>query len=470
MKMKLIDSNQQIEAAQRVNSSFRDPGAQVYELNGVIYREIYESSHPDYLKLMSSGLYDALSSRGLLIKHEEVGHERALNPHAKVIIKPEIIPFISYPYEWSFSQLKDAALLTLEIAKTAIEYGMILKDASAYNIQFYRGKPVLIDTSSLTIYEEGTPWIAYNQFCRHFLAPLALMANKDVRLNCLCKQFIDGIPLDLASTLLPSRTKLSLSLFIHIHVHARAQQKFSDSAQKVTSKQNISKVGLLGLLDSLTSAINKQRWKPIKTEWSDYYTQTNYTDKAAEHKSQVIEQYVNKAAAKAIWDLGANNGFYSRVAAKTGADVISFDIDPVAVESNYIKVKQEKNATILPLLQDLTAPSPNIGWSEGERDGFKERASPDLVMALALIHHLAISNNVPLTHIAELFSSLADYLIIEFVPKEDSQVQRLLSSRPDIFPTYHLEGFKSVFSNYYTIVDEVSLHDSQRTLFLMKRR
>lgn len=204
---------------------------------------------------MQSGLYDKLQSLNYLIPHHEVSIDFALDEHALVVLKPEKIAFISYCYEWSFSQFKDAALLTLAVAKLAIQYGMILKDASAYNIQFHQGKPIFIDTGSFTIYEEGTPWSAYNQFCKHFLAPLLLMAKVDIRLGISMKQYIDGIPLDFASQMLPFKSKLSPSIFAHIHAHAKLQQKYGDINTVKINKRKITKLGLLGLLDNLNSLI-----------------------------------------------------------------------------------------------------------------------------------------------------------------------------------------------------------------------
>ncbi|CAM4412716.1 MAG: hypothetical protein LEGION0403_FIIPPAGN_00935 [Legionella sp.] len=463
--------NQFLNKVEGHRSSFRDPCGQVYTLNGEIYRQITAAGYTDYQHLMTSGLYKDLQSKGYLIPHQEVALEFAFNQQAQMVLKPEEIGFISYCYEWSFSQFKDAALLTLEIAKRAIEYGMILKDASAYNIQFHHGKPIFIDTSSFALYKEGEPWVAYNQFCRHFLAPLLLMAKVDIRMGKLTQQYIDGIPLDLASKLLPFKSKFSFSIFAHIHAHAKVQQKYSNAANvKATRSQKISKINLLGLIDNLSSLIKKITWSPIKTEWGDYYNQTNYSDAATKHKAETVKELFLLSGARSAWDLGGNNGYYSRVIADAGANVICFDIDPMAVETNYQKIKKDKDQSILPLLQDLTNPSSSLGWQQTERDGLLERGGKvNLIMALALIHHLAISNNVPLEHIAEYFSGLGDYLLIEFVPKEDSQVQRLLASREDIFPNYQLESFRNTFSNYYTIVEERAIQETSRTLFLMKK-
>jgi len=462
--------NEESRKAERVSSSFRDPGGFVYRLNDTIYRQINPSGHDDYQQLMKSGLYERLTSLGYLVSHEEVDVNLAANNYAVVVLKPEKINFISYPYEWCFSQLKNSALLTLETAKIALDFNMLLKDATAYNVQFHHGRPIFIDTGSFEEYREGEPWVAYQQFCKHFLAPLALMSKKDIRLGLLTKEYIDGIPLDLTSWLLPFKSWFSLSLFAHIHAHAKTQAKYSNALQTATDDRKVSKMGLCGLLDNLGSLVNSLEWQFGKTEWGDYYSQTNYSDNATAHKTEIIHKFISNVKPAIVWDLGGNNGYYSRIAASTATEVISFDIDPVAVEKNYRKIVEENSKSILPLLLDLTNPSPAIGWANSERDSLQGRGPPDLIMALALIHHLAISNNVPLDRIAAYFSSLGEYLLIEFVPKEDTQVQRLLASRKDIFVEYNISAFKHAFSLYYDILNEASVKETHRCIYLMKRK
>jgi hypothetical protein len=292
-----------------------------------------------------------------------------------------LVDFISYPYEWCFSQLKDAALTTLRVQKVAMNYGMTLKDASAYNIQFHNGKPILIDTLSFEKYEEGTPWVAYRQFCQHFLAPLALMVYTDVRLSQLLKVYIDGIPLDLASILLPAKTKVKFSILMNVHLHAKSQKQYEDKPQN-TKNYHMSKRNLLALVDSLESAVKRMKWKAAGTEWGDYYSITNYTEQAFEEKKALVASYLEKAAPKVVWDLGANTGVFSRIASNRNIQTIAFDIDPVAVEKNYLYSKEHNENHILPLLLDLTNPSPAIGWANSERMSLMQRSKPDTVMAV----------------------------------------------------------------------------------------
>jgi hypothetical protein len=454
---------------EQLSASFRDPSGFLFTDSGILYRQINRSYSNDYTRLMDSGLYDKLVKVGLLIPHVESDQLPAESDTAFKIIQPERVPFISYPYEWSFSQLKDAALATLSIQKRAMKLDMSLKDASAYNIQFVRGKATLIDTLSFEIYKEGEPWVAYKQFCQHFLAPLALMSYRDVRLSQLLRVYIDGVPLDLASGLLPAKTKLNFGLLTHAHIHAGAQKKYSDKVV-VPHKGVMSKQALTGLIESLEHTIKKLTWKPAGTEWGDYYENTNYTDSAFEHKKQLVKEWSAEKNPALVWDLGGNTGVFSREAAASGAFTVSFDIDPAAVEQNYRTVKTKKEQNILPLVLDLTNPSPALGWDNRERDSFGARGPVDMALALAVIHHLAISNNVPLPQLARFFAAHCKWLVIEFVPKSDSQVQKLLTSREDIFPTYTREGFEAAFASCFAIHKCESVRDSERALYLMERK
>jgi S-adenosylmethionine/arginine decarboxylase-like enzyme len=458
-----------------LNASFRDPSGFLFTREGVLYRQVNRIYSEDYAHLMDSGLYARLVKTGLLIPHVESDSGQAFEPAdpnlAFRVIRPERIPFISYPYEWSFGQLKDAALATLSIQKRALKLDMSLKDASAYNIQFYAGKPTLIDTLSFETYKEGEPWVAYRQFCQHFLAPLALMAYRDVRLSQLLRVYIDGVPLDLASALLPARTRWNLGLTSHIHLHASAQKRYAEvDVAEARRGRKMTKEALSGLIESLQSTVRKLEWKPAGTEWADYYGANNYTDLAFEHKKVLVGDWLSKIEAKTVWDLGANAGIFSRVAVETGAYVIASDIDPAAVEVNYRLAKEKKEENLLPLVLDLTNPSPAIGWNNLERDSFLQRGPAHAILALALVHHLAISNNVPLARVAEFFAACGEWLIVEFVPKSDSQVQKLLRSRIDIFDEYNQAGFEKAFGQWYTIKEQSSVRDSERWLYLMRRK
>ena len=450
-------------------SSFRDPNGFIFFYNRSIHRQVNRIYKSSYDHLIDSDLYKTIVDTKLLIPHEEVVIDYEQSGNAYKIIKPEQILFISYPYEWCFSQLKDAALTTLKIQKQALDFGMSLKDCSAYNIQFRKGKPIFIDTLSFEKYRNGEPWVAYKQFCQHFLAPLALMSYRDIRLSQLLRIYIDGVPLDLASSILPLRSRFKLSMLSHIHLHAKSQNYFTNKTVNTKSRK-ISHQSFLGIIDSLESAIKKLNWQAKGTEWADYYEDTNYSSESHQHKKQIVSEFLDRINPESVWDLGANNGTFSRIASDRGIKTISFDLDPVAVEKNYIECVKKSETNILPLLLDLTNPNPGIGWENQERVSLLERGPTDTVFALALIHHLSISNNVPFDKISSFLRSICKSLIIEFVPKNDSKVQRLLSSREDIFPNYTKDLFESKFEKDFEIQNAIKIKDSNRTLYQMKRR
>ncbi len=454
-----------------VSGSFRDPTGFLFTDNRILYRQINPSGFDDYFLLRNSGLYQELTAAELLIPHEEISEYNQNSPPDQIVIKPEKVGFISYPYEWSFSQLKNAAQHTLKIQKIALQKGMSLKDCSAYNVQFLHGKPILIDTLSFERYREGEPWAAYRQFCQHFLAPLALMAYTDVRLSQFLRIYIDGIPLDLASKLLPKKTSLNFSLNVHIHIHAKSQARYSEKEiDRDKNHRQIKEHQLLGLVDSLASGINKLTWKPDQTDWAEYEKFHNYSPDALQHKSDLVAHYLSQTQSSLVWDMGANVGRFSRLASQQKIDTIAFDIDPGAVEVNYLQAVEDGDRHLLPLVADLTNPSPGLGWAHEERQSLLERGPADTVLALALIHHLAIGNNVPFNKLAEFFSRICKWLIIEFIPKHDPQVNRLLKVRQDIFSDYDQDHFLEEFCDYFELLTQQKIKDTDRVLFLLMNK
>jgi ribosomal protein L11 methylase PrmA len=332
-----------------------------------------------------------------------------------------------------------------------------------------KGRPVLIDTLSFEPYKPGEPWVAYRQFCQHFLAPLALMGRVDPGLLQLMRVYIDGIPLPLAAKLLPVRARLNLGLATHVSLHARFQRSHESTGARTTA--TVSRESLTALIDNLERTVSGMRLQSAsKTEWGDYYHNTNYSGASFKNKAAIVGELVCLAQPTTVLDLGANDGTFSRIAAESGAMVVSADIDPLAVEANYLKVKREHEERMLPLLVDLTNPSPDLGWANQERANFGKRARADMVLALALIHHLAISNNLPLGQVAQYFARLGDWLVIEFVPKGDSKVDTLLATREDIFPEYTVAGFEAAFGQEFEIREQRAVDGSERLLYLMKRK
>jgi hypothetical protein len=458
-----------MEGYYRQASSYRDPGGFLFFVEGELFCQVNKVYKDNYDHLKQSGLYEELVQSDLLIPHEEATI-RPRNPEqAYKVLKPTQPDFISYPYEWCFSQFKDASLLTLEIARKALDFDMLLKAASANNIQFQNCRPVWIDTLSFEKYQDGQPWGAYGEFCQHFLAPLALMAYQDVRLNQLLRIYLNGVPLDLAARLLPLRTRVKSGLLEHIHSHARNQRRDAGQSDGNDAEpRQMSKDALIGLIDSLESAIQRLSWNADGKDWIGYTDDATYTQEAIEHKKQLVSEFIEKASPDRVWDIGANFGEYSRLASNQGAITISFDNDPSAVDKNYRLCKEQDEILQLPLIMDLTNPSPGTGWMNQERMSFVERGPVDLVLALGLIQHLAITNNVPFMQVADFLSRMGKWLIIEFAPKQDLQVQRLLAPHEDSFEQYTRAQFEKALGEYFWMQEAREIKDSDRILYLLE--
>ena len=452
--------------------SFRDPAGFVYRQHGDLRRQVNLVYREHYDRLMSSGLYEELTGAHLLIPHEEL-EAAACDPGvAYKVIRPEPIEWISYPYEWTFSQLQDAALLTLEIQRRALRRGMTLKDCSAYNVQFHRGRPIFIDTLSFEVYREGSPWVGYRQFCEHFLAPLALMSLRDHRLNQLCRTNIDGIPLDLAVRLLPTRSRFRWGLLLHLHLHAGLQRSHADQAipRQDGGRLKMSLSAQLGLIDSLESAIRRLRWKPPGRGWASYNDDLPYSKGEFESKALLVRRFLEQTGANTAWDLGANTGFFSRIASALGLSTVAFDFDPACIERIYLENRQGGETRLLPLVLDLFNPSPGSGWFNRERASIFDRGSPDVVMALALIHHLAFTGNQPLENQAEFFRTLAPWLLVEFIPEADPQVQGLSARRLGVHHDYNQQAFEQCFTKHFSIIRAEAVTALGRRLYLLRRR
>lgn len=454
----------------RHEASFRDPAGYVFRKNGLIYRQVLRRHQTHYHHLFASGLYAKLVQDRLLIRHEEVLPFEQKEEYYKTLL-PDQIPFVSYPYEWCFSQLKEAALLTLRVQKEALRHNMSLKDASAYNIQFVGCRPVFIDILSFETHQEGKPWVAYRQFCQHFLAPLTLMSKRDIHLRKLLVTYLDGVPLSLATRLLPNRTWFNFGLLIHLHLHHKAQQKLSGSAgSRPGAASGMAEDALLQLADSLEATVSGLRWEPTDTEWADYYGQTNYGAAGMAGKETLVKRYLSQISSSSILDLGANQGNFSQLAAAFAPLTLAADLDPAAVEKHFLKLKDKRAEGIFPLLLDITNPSPAIGWNNQERVSFWDRVKADTILALALIHHLTIGNNVPLSVVAGFFADKCRHLIIEFIPKEDSQVQKMLMSREIGAMEYSVVHFEEAFAAYFAIREKEPIRGTERFMYLLQRK
>ncbi|MFO0956066.1 MAG: SAM-dependent methyltransferase [Isosphaeraceae bacterium] len=453
--------------------SFRDPAGFVFRRGDRVFRQINRAGREDLARLVDSGLYEDLAGAGLLIPHRAADVEPAEPESADSVIEPEPIGFIAYPYEWCFGQLKAAALLTLEIERRAVARGLSLKDASAYNVQFRGHRPVFVDTLSFEAYEPGRPWAAYRQFCQHFLAPLALMAKVDIRLGELLRSRIDGIPLDLAAKLLPVGARLRPSLLIHLVLHAGLQGKASARPAGPPAKSaTFGESAMLGLVENLKGAVESLRFDPGRKGWAAYEKEHTYTPESWEHKANFVASAVAASKPSTCWDLGANTGRFSRVVSGLGVPTWSFDFDPACVEWSYRESVRLDEANLVPLRMDLADPSPGGGWAHRERSSLLDRGPAGLVLALAVVHHLAIANNVPLPSIAGFLARAGRWAVVEFVPKSDPQARRLLSAREDIFVDYDEEGFRRALEPHFRVHrrEAVAVEGGERSLYLLERK
>ncbi|MEQ1935116.1 MAG: SAM-dependent methyltransferase [Fimbriimonadaceae bacterium] len=455
----------------RERSSFRDPGGFVYFRDGELYRQINRSYGETWNDVVNSGLYDSLRAAGAIVPYEQIELDLRADDDAVAVIKPKRLDFISYPYEWSFSRLKVAALHTLMIQREALNQGFSLRDATAYNIQFERGKPIHIDSLSFERRKPSSPWIAYGQFCRHFLAPLALQSCVDVSFGKMMQNHLDGYPLPFASRCLPSASRLNFGLLAHLHFHAKATVSPRNAARNSARKVQVSSEAILGIVDSLERTILKLKPPNRPSEWLDYYEDNSYDSEAFIRKQDIVRQMLTQIGvrAKSVWDMGANTGVFSEIAAQLGAKVIAWDSDPNAVDAAFKKWSPNQHG-IEALVQDFSNPSPRLGWAESERKSFGDRRGADVVMALALIHHLAISNQVPFGNVASWLGSLGRECVIEFVPKEDLQVQRLLQAREDIFVAYTEAEFEREFEGVFDLVERVPISGTGRIIYWWRRK
>jgi hypothetical protein len=445
-------------------SSYRDPSGFLFYRDGILYRQVNKVFAEDFDQFMSGGLYQSLTEKKLLVTHRDVDENLTGTSNWHRTIQPETIPFISYPYEWCFDMWKDAALTTLEAAREAMSKGMMLKDATAYNIQWHRGHMMFLDTLSFERYNPQQPWIAYRQFCEQFLAPLALMHYLQWPLSSLFLTYPEGLPLPLVKKLLPFRTRFNLHIFLHLHLQGTMSTKAS-TTQKASS---FSEKKLADLLRSLQTAVNSFSLNSRSGVWSDYYEEAGQRDDYLEQKEAIVERWTRDLPVQYAIDLGANEGRFSRLLAAQQKYVVSADFDHYSVNRLYLEIKKQNISNIHPVVLDLAHPSPAIGVNLEERASFIDRVPKGLVLALALVHHLAIGKNIPFGHIVRLVRSFGPWLLIEFIPKEDEKIATMLRDKKDIYEDYTQEAFLAAFSKEYNIVAQEEVSNSKRILYLMQ--
>lgn len=448
--------------------SFKDPDAYVLKKDGEFVRYIFLSYKEPYDHLMRSGLYDRLVKEQLLIPHREIESDSDDENVYKLIL-PQQLQFQSYPYEWSFIQWRKAILAFLKINQIALEYGMILKDASPFNFYLKSGKAILFDTTSFIFFKNNDPWLAYRQFCESFFSPLALMKYKGSDWAKFNTASLRGMPLKFISKQLGLRSWFNLSCLLHIHLHAYYDNK---KGSKFIHPKGFSTEQILQLFGMFISTIKS--WKQAHFfvgNWINYYQQDIESKNYLTDKQSIISEWLLQTKPGSVIDLGANTGLFSMLASKIAEQVIAAESDSTCVDQIELKIQQKKNQNITTLVIDLAETSPALGMLNKEYRPFIERGKSDLVMALALVHHLCIGKNLSMVHIAELFAQLSkQFAIVEFIPKTDNKVKLLLQSRQDIFSTYNEENFKASFYHFFDLIEERKIEDSDRILYLWKKK
>ncbi|WP_298761894.1 class I SAM-dependent methyltransferase [uncultured Psychroserpens sp.] len=452
----------------RHSSSFRDPSGFIFVDRGTVKRSISPLYFEQYNALKDSGFFKKLHHAGLLIMHNEIS-----TSDSEIVIEPEQISFFTYPYEWSFDMYKEAALLTLKIQKFALENEFSLKDASAFNVTFHKGRMVFIDTLSFDFYRENKPWRAYKQFISHFFGPLVLARYSGAESLKLMNTFIDGIPIKMLSSLLPYKTKLSPFLYSNIHLLAKYEDKHNEDYKGEFKAARLTKKAQLNIVKGLYDYIKKLSLNET-SEWGNYYDKTNYNDDAFDQKATIINGWMSTLNAKVIIDIGGNDGTFVRRIDHQIQEALVCDIDNNAVDANFRYTKQQKDRFMLPFIFDVLNPSANIGFNNKERDSFLKRIksyTPDVTMALAVIHHMTLSGNIPFEMSAQFFASFSKSLIIEFPQRDDSWVQRLLNTKDEFkshFDFYTIENFETSYSKYFSLVQKIKIENANRVMFMFK--
>lgn len=456
--------------------SFRDPRGSVYVDHGRVFRTVTQTGIADYLHVRDCGLYAKLISEKRLVGIEERDpSDSSLEwPGSSVaaVLEHPRIPMISYPYEWGFELLKKAAIFQLEVYLEALRYDVTLTDATAYNVQFVGTEPIFIDHLAFRKYVEGEYWMAHRQFCEQFLNPLLLRSRLGIAHNAWYRGALEGITTSELNALLPLHKKLSWNLLLHVVLQARFQTASLNRADrsKIRIDRRLPKASFERMLLGLRNWVGKLEPKgSAKSVWSDYANDNSYSSDAAEQKGQFICDFVSSARPQMIWDLGCNTGHYSEIALQAGAEyVVGFDFDHGAIDKAEQRAT-ERNLRFLPLVLDATNPTPNQGWCQAERKGLADRAESDGLLALALVHHLAIGKNVPLPDVVGWLFALAPRGVVEFVPKSDPMVAELLRFREDIFDTYDVDHFEACLRERGKIIRSETVHQSERVLYWFER-
>ena len=385
------------------------------------------------------------------------------------LLEHQRIPFISYPYEWSFEMLKDAALLHLDLLHQGLLANILMKDATPYNIQWRGSRPVFIDTASFVKMPKGSAWSGYRQFCELFLFPLMLQAYKNIPFQPWLRGSLEGINAADLRSVMSVADLIRPGVLMHVVLQAKLQKSYNDSfndAQKTLKKAGFNKDLIIHNVTNLKRILHKLQWKTSKSTWSNYVNEHNYSDNDLEEKKSFVRNITSSGKYKIIWDLGCNTGTFSRIAAANSEYVVAIDNDPLTIDHLYRSLKDHGDTNVLPLVGNIADPSPGIGWNNLERKPLTDRGKPDLIMGLALIHHLVIGANVPLDEVISWFARIGGDLLVEYVDRADSMTQKLLINKDDHYSDYTQENFEHLLSRHFSSIDKKPLQSANRTLYL----
>ena len=470
-------STSQTQSSALEPGSFRDPESRVFYAGDSVYRALSPEGLEDFRALEESGLFSRAMEDGRLVRTEHADTAAVPGLLAKEtagVLRHELIPYVSYPYEWTFSMLKDAALLQLDLLLAALDEDLVLKDSTPYNVQWRGARPVFVDLGSFERLREGEPWVGYRQFCMLFLYPLVLQAVKDVGFQPWLRGSIDGIPTTDMAGLLSFRDRFRRGLFTNVFLHARLERRYADRAGEV--KRDVKKAGMrkeivVANVRRMQKLVRRLDWSPPEGVWVAYGEQNTYTDDDARRKDEFVREVARSRDWNLAWDVGCNNGRYSRIAAEGARYVVAIDADQGPVELLYRTLRDEGNEKILPLTMNAADPSPGLGWRGLERKAPADRGKPDLVLALALVHHLSIAANVPVKEVVDWLASLEASLVVEFPTREYPMVQKLLApKREGLHPDYERGFFERCLNDAFEVERSEVLQSGTRVLYFARPR
>jgi hypothetical protein len=452
--------------------SFRDPGGFIFQVDGRIFRAITHHSLEDWQCFSASPLFQELQQERLLIPTHSVDLDSHFPRHivdaSAAVVEHERIPFVSYPYEWSFKMLKDAALLHLDILERCLPHDLILKDSSAFNVQFVGSKPIFIDILSFARLEPGELWIGYNQFCKMFLYPLMLQAYKQVPFQNWLRSELEGLDPVTFSHLMSTRDLLRPGVFTHVSLQAWMQKRMAAARYSVRRKiktASLPKSAIANNIRGLRRLIQRLDVKDHDSTWVDYTQSHSYSDVSMRQKEDFVRQAAASQRPHLAWDLGCNIGNFTRIAGEYAEYVVAMDADHLSIERLYQNLKREGSRNVLPLVMNLTNISPNQGWGNCERQSLPARGKPDLTLCLALVHHMAISANVPISSFIAWLAGLGTSLVIEFVSKEDPMVKQLLLNKVDTYDDYNRPFFERCLNKSFQVQKSLELTGGTRYLY-----